>query len=149
MLLLFGEYECKVDEKGRFAFPASLLKLLPQDMRKEFVIARGLEKCLTIYPMNIWYEELQKIYKKNLNNPKYQAYARMFQQGATPVKMDKQKRLLIPKKLIPYANIKKDLVLIGMGNRIEIWDKENYEKWTAEHSLKDLAEDLMNEENEN
>ncbi len=149
MLLLFGEYECKIDEKGRFSFPASLLKQLPQDMRKEFVIGKGLEKCLVIYPMNVWYEELQKIYKKNQHNPKNQAYARMFQQGASPVKLDKQKRILIPKKLAPYANIKKELVLIGMGNKIEIWDKETYEKWAEEQSLKELAESVMANEDEN
>ncbi len=143
---LFGEYECKVDAKGRFLFPSALLKQIPQEMRSEFVINRGLEKCLTIYPMEIWYEELEKIYKKNQHNPKNQAYARVFQQGATPASLDKQKRLLIPKRLAPYANIQKEILVIGMGNRIEIWDKATYEKWSQNYDLKELAEEVMEDE---
>ncbi len=143
---LFGEYECKVDAKGRFLFPSALLKQLPQDMRTEFVINRGLEKCLTIYPINVWYDELEKIYQKNQHNPKNQAYARMFQQGATPVSLDKQKRFLIPKRLAPYADIHKEILVLGMGNRIEIWDKNTYENWSRNYDLKELAEEVMEDE---
>ena len=146
MFPLFGEYECKLDAKGRFLMPATLQKQLPEAWRDEFVINRGLEKCLVLYPIQVWYEELQKIYAKNQHDPKNLAYARLFQQGATPVQLDKQRRILVPKRLARYANLQKQLLLLGMGNRIELWDQETYEQWSQQFSLKELAQEVMQPE---
>jgi MraZ protein len=145
---IFGEYECKLDEKGRFLLPSALLKQLPEDQREEFVLNRGLDPCLVLYPMSVWREELRKIHSKNQYVAKNRAFARKFQSGATPANPDSNRRLLIPKRLMSYAGIERDLVLIGAFDRIEIWGKERYEEWLEDDSnnLEKLSEEVMAED---
>jgi len=142
---LFGEYACKVDPKGRFLLPAALLKQLNDADQHDFVINRGLDPCLVLYPLRIWKEELSKIFAKNQYTAKNRAFARRFQAGATPLTLDGQKRVLVPKRLAEWAEIDKSIVLIGAFDRIEIWSEARYEAWLndASNDLEALSEDVM------
>lgn len=145
---LFGEYECKVDAKGRFLFPSVLLSFFSEEEQNEFVINKSMDSCLVLYPQKVWEQEIEKIYSKNQFLEKNRAFARMFQSGAQPVHLDNQKRILIPKKLIEAAEIQNDIVLIGAYDRIEIWSKEKFESWLNVHQ-KDftaLSEEVMKDE---
>ena len=144
---LFGEYPCKVDPKGRFLFPAALLRLLPEDERTHFVINAGLDPCLVLYPLKIWETELQKIYSLNQFVARNRTFARRFQNGATPVDIDGQNRILIPRRLAMDAGIDKDVLLFGSFDRIEIWSQERYSDWLAQQTddPAELADSIMNQ----
>jgi MraZ protein len=145
---LFGEYDCKVDAKGRFLFPSVLLSFFEEEEQNDFVINKGMDSCLVLYPQQVWEQEIEKIYSKNQFLEKNRAFARMFQSGAQPVRLDNQKRILIPKKLLECAEIQNDIVLIGAYDRIEIWSKEKFEAWLNVHqqNFANLSEEVMKDE---
>jgi MraZ protein len=145
---LFGEYECKVDAKGRFLFPSVLLSFFLEEEQNEFVINKSMDSCLVLYPIKVWEQEIEKIYAKNQFLEKNRAFARMFQSGAQPVHLDNQKRILIPKKLLESAEIQNDIVLIGAYDRIEIWSKEKFEIWLSQNhsTFTQLSEEVMRDE---
>ncbi len=145
---LFGEYECKVDAKGRFLFPSNLLAFFSEEEQNEFVINKSMDSCLVLYPIHIWEQEIEKIYAKNQFLEKNRAFARMFQSGAQPVHLDNQKRILIPKKLLEAAEIQNDIVLIGAYDRIEIWSKSKFEEWLNQNqqNFTNLSEEVMKDE---
>ena len=142
---IFGEYECKIDSKGRFVLPSGLKRQLPEDQRKEFVINRGLDECLMLYPIKVWERELKKIHSRNQYVAKNRAFARKFMNGATPVELDSASRVLVPKRLSGYAAIEKELVLVASYDRIEIWDKKVYEQWLDDDrwDMETLSEEVM------
>ena len=146
---LYGEYPCKIDPKGRFLVPAALLKLLPEEERTQFVLNKGLDHCLVLYPYKIWEQELEKVYSRNQFIAKNRAFARQFQNGASPAEIDAQNRILIPKRLAQQAGIDKDLVLFGSFDRIEIWSTAQYESWLESQTLDpaELADEIMNDPN--
>jgi len=149
MSYIFGQVECKVDSKGRFLFPAVLLRQLPEEQRQEFVINVGLDNCLTIFPLPVWEAELRKIYAKNQYVEKNRAFARKFQSGAMPVSLDANNRLLIPKRLMDQAAIGADVVLLGAYDRIELWGREQFEAANARWSLEELSAEVMGNEADN
>ncbi len=142
---LIGEYECKVDSKGRFLMPSGLRKQLPEDQQSEFVINKGLGKCLVLYPMSVWERELAKIQARNQYVKKNRDFTRWFMQGATQIGLDGNGRILIPKRLMNYANVQKDIVLASQIDKVEIWDQEAYEHWMdeSETDFAQLAEEVM------
>lgn len=142
---IFGEYECKIDAKGRFVLPSGLRRQLPEDEQKEFVINRGLDQCLVLYPIKIWERELAKIHSRNQYVAKNRAFARKFQNGAKPVEIDNAGRVLVPKQLAGYAEVSKELVLVASFDRIEIWDKGVYDAWQADEQwdMETLSEEVM------
>lgn len=146
MGLLYGEYSCKVDDKGRFLMPSALHKQLAEDHRTAFVVGRGLDPCLVIYPAPVWETELQRIYSRNQYQEANRSFARLFQSGATPVTLDGQGRLNLPKSLQTEAAIDKEVVLIGALDRIECWSAERYQAWlrSSQERLPALAEQVMN-----
>ncbi|MBN4062040.1 MAG: division/cell wall cluster transcriptional repressor MraZ [Flavobacteriales bacterium] len=140
-----GEYVCKLDAKGRFLFPAGLKKQLDPSAEEKFVVNRGFEGCLVLFPMNEWKVETSKLSKLNLFKAKDRKFYRDFHNGATQVELDGQGRILMPKNLKSSAEIKKDIVLFAYANRIEIWAKDKYGEVTdidADEFGK-LAEDVM------
>lgn len=142
---IFGEFECKIDSKGRFALPSGLKKQLPEEEQVEFVINRGLDECLVLYPRKVWEAELEKIYARNQYSAKNRAFARKFMNGAKPLELDGSSRVLVPKQLMSHAALKKELVLVASFDRIEIWDKEVYDKWLASDKwdMEALSEEVM------
>ncbi|MCK4678798.1 MAG: division/cell wall cluster transcriptional repressor MraZ [Bacteroidales bacterium] len=145
MANLLGEYECKIDAKGRIMVPALLKKQIPPEAEERFVINRGFEKCLVLYPMNEWRDISEEINKLNLYVKKNRDFVRYFQRGATELHLDGNNRLLLPKNLLGYADISKTIVLFAYSNRIEVWDKETYINLLTDEpeDFSTLAEDVM------
>lgn len=147
MANLFGEYVCKLDAKGRFMLPAGLIKQLSEADKERFVINRGFEKNLTLYPNSEWQKITREINALNLYNKKNREFVRYFYRGASELVVDSSNRLLLPKTLVDYAAVEKELVLFAYASRIEIWSKEMYENTldaAAEpEAFSDLAEEVM------
>jgi len=141
-----GEYEVTLDTKGRFLLPASLKKQTGGEAGS-FVINRGFEKCLGLYPMNSWEPIFDKISQLNDFDPKVRSFRRYFLNGATMMEWDGAGRLLIPQNLKEYAGLEKDIVLVTAVNKIEIWDKVKYQQFFETFSPDDfsgLASEVMN-----
>lgn len=145
MTSLIGEYDCKVDAKGRFMFPIDLRKQLEALFEKGFVINRNLhQKCLVLYPLNEWEKLNKKLSKLNRLIKANDVFVRKFTGGATNVEADNSGRLLLPKSLTDYAEIKSDLKVLGSNNVIELWDKKLYEAFlTQDIDIEKLAEDVL------
>ncbi|MBO9572385.1 MAG: division/cell wall cluster transcriptional repressor MraZ [Chitinophagaceae bacterium] len=146
MIGLRGEFEATVDGKGRFLLPSAIRKQLPEDGSNRFVINRGFEKCLALYPMDNWKPKFEAIGKLNDFDPKVRQFKRYFLNGATDMELDSAGRLLLPQSLKEHAGIDKDIVLLASYDKIEIWDKTKYneffESMTAEN-FSDLAKEVL------
>jgi len=146
MINIIGTYECKADVKGRVMFPSALKKQLQKVIGEGFVIKRSVfNKCLEIHPMNEWDEVVRHVNKLNRFVKKNNDFIRSYMAGLKVVEVDGSGRFLIPKDLLNFANLKKEIVLSSSVNMIEIWDKKSYELSVSE-TLKDfgdLAEDVM------
>lgn len=143
---IIGTYECKVDVKGRLMFPVAFKGQLEEDLSKGFAIKRSIfRKCLELYPMEEWDLESKRINSLNRFVKKNVDFIRKFMAGVKNVELDSTGRLLIPKDLITYADIKKEIVLASVVNKIEIWDKSEYEKAVDydPDEFADLAEEVM------
>jgi len=139
-------YECKVDSKGRVMLPGGLKKELTPVLNEGFVIKKSVfYRCLELYPRGDWEKEMRGIDKLNRFVKKNVDFIRMFMAGVKPVDLDNNGRLLIPKDLMGFAGITKEIVLTSQINKIEIWDKASYEKVLSDDSIDfgTLAEDVM------
>jgi MraZ protein len=140
-----GEYECKVDEKGRIMLPSSLKKQVPQEALDHFMINRGFEHYLALYPMNEWELIKKKIGRLNLYIQKNRNFVRYFFRGATEVTLDNNSRILLTKSLMEYAKIEKEVIMLGFLDHIEIWSKPVYTEWlnNEPEDYARLAEEVM------
>lgn len=129
MFGFIGEYEVTLDVKGRFLLPSGFKKQLPDGGENSFVINRGFEKCLSLYPNKSWKPIFGEISNLNQFDSNVRQFTRYFLNGATQVELDTANRILIPKNLIEYANLEKDIVLVSAINKIEIWDKIKYQQF--------------------
>ncbi len=146
MVNLIGTYECKVDAKGRLMLPAALKKQLAPMLQEGFVLKRSVfQPCLELYPMEEWGKLMQKINGLNRFKKKNNDFIRRFTAGVKTIEVDTNGRLLIPKDLVSFANIGKEIVLSSAINIVEIWDKEKYENAidAAADDFAELAEDVM------
>ncbi|MBZ0327248.1 MAG: division/cell wall cluster transcriptional repressor MraZ [Altibacter sp.] len=146
MLNLIGTYECKADVKGRLMVPAPLKKQLTPVMTEGFVIKRAVfQPCLEMYPMDQWNALMGKMGELNRFNRKNNDFIRRFTAGVKTVELDGTGRLLIPKDLLSFAGISKDIVISSAINIVEIWDKVKYEQAIddAANDFADLAEEVM------
>ena len=147
---LIGEYPVALDDKGRMRLPTALLRQLgenPGDESNgyEFVVNRGFEKCLTLYPKPVWDGITAKLSRLNRFNDRNRAFIRSFYLGAYPVTTDSADRILLQKPLMDYAGILKEAVLVAMDDRIEIWSPEEHARVAAmdSNAFADLANDVM------
>ncbi|MFO7998638.1 MAG: division/cell wall cluster transcriptional repressor MraZ [Bacteroidales bacterium] len=145
MAHLIGEYDCKLDAKGRFVLPSGLKKQLMPDDQERFVMNRGFEKNLTLYPDSEWQKISREINALNLYNKKNREFVRYFFRGASELTADSTNRLLVPKSLMEYAGIDKEVVLFAYGQRIEIWARDLYEEMMRNEpeDFSALAEEVM------
>jgi len=125
---LIGEFECKLDTKGRMVLPAALKRQMPNVERDGLVVNRGFEKHLVFYTREEWNVITAKLAKLNQFNEKSRMFVRAFTRGATELTLDSAGRVLLPKGLLEYANINTELVLACQFNKIEVWSKEGYEE---------------------
>lgn len=138
--MFMGEYHYSIDEKGRLTIPAKLR----YELGENFIVTRGLDGCLFVYPKNEWENIIQK-YKELPNTKDARNFMRFFLSGATVCEFDKQGRINISAPLTKYAELKKDCVIIGVNDRLEVWSKERWESFidTNEDCLSDIAEKLF------
>lgn len=151
MNTIIGTYECKVDEKGRLMLPAPLKKQLASSLQDGFVLKRSVfQSCLELYPMAEWNILMAKVNKLNRFVKKNNDFIRRFTAGVKVVEIDTTGRLLIPKDLVAFASIRKDIVLSSAVNIVEIWDKDLYEKSIDDAAIDfaDLAEQVMGNVND-
>ena len=141
-----GEYEATLDAKGRFLVPAGFKKQLPVNETVSFILNRGFEKCLSLYTSASWEPIFSELSKLNDFDPKVRQFKRYFLNGATQVDPDSAGRILLPKNLMEYAGLEKDIVLVSAIDKIEIWDKTKYQQFFETFSpeaFSDLAKEVM------
>jgi MraZ protein len=145
MLNLLGEYECRLDAKGRLMLPAALRKQLADSASQGFVMNRDVFRpCLVLYPMPEWERTNLMLRRLNRFVEKNVEFIRRFTAGATPLELDGSGRMLLPYALMKDAQLGKDIKLLGMGDRIEVWSTKAYADMRREKvDLTALAEDVM------
>lgn len=142
---LVGEYEVKLDAKGRFLFPSALRKQLSPASDRNFMLNKGFEDCLTLYPLNEWEKISEKLSKMNLFKPNNRMFYRLFHQGAKMISLDNAGRVLVPTTHVDAVGLQQDVVLIAYNDRIEIWDKTKYIDMISANmtNFADLADEVM------
>lgn len=140
-----GEYEIKLDDKGRLRLPVGLKKQMSPAANGRFVINRGFEKSLEIYPFDVWEKTRARVEKLNQFNKKNRQFIRAFLGGATELVLDTADRINIPKHLLEYADIKTDAILTPGKHTLELWNKKRYEEALNLDSddFSDLAESVL------
>jgi len=146
MTTFIGDYNCKVDEKGRVTFPAMLKKQIKPATQDRFVVKKDIfENCLILFPIEEW-ERQNSIIRSKINpyNKEHNKFLRNFYKGSAEVVLDSTNRLLIPKRLLDLANISKEAILAGQDGKIEIWSKDLYEAMQEnQDDFAALAEKIM------
>ncbi|MEI7026740.1 division/cell wall cluster transcriptional repressor MraZ [Paenibacillus sp. y28] len=139
--MFMGEYQHSIDEKGRLIIPAKFRDALGSS----FIVTRGLDNCLFVYPRPEWSVLEQKLKALPLMKSDARAFTRFFFSGATECELDKQGRVNIPNTLVDFAKLEKDCVVLGVSNRVEIWSKPVWEGYftASEESFNDIAEKLV------
>jgi MraZ protein len=146
MISILGTYECKADIKGRIMLPSGLKKQILPVLNDGFVVKRSVfNKCLEIHPMSEWEKIVNQVNKLNRFVKKNNDFIRSYMSGLKIVSVDNSSRLLIPKDLIKFAGLEKEIVLSSSVNIIEVWDKVEYENSVSKSldNFGDLAEDVM------
>ena len=152
MSTLIGTYECKMDIKGRLMFPSSFKKQLEEKLDKGFILKRSVfQRCLELFPLDEWEITMNGVNQLNRFVKKNNDFIRRYTAGLKSIELDNAGRILVPKDLIKFADLKKNLVMTSAVNIIEIWDKELYEKSIndSEIDFAQLTEDVMGNTSDN
>ena len=138
--MLIGEYEHSLDVKGRLILPAKIR----DDMGEKFIVTKGLDGCLFGFSQTEWANFEEKLKTLPLTNKNARDFVRFFSSGATECEIDKQGRFLIAANLREYANLEKDAVIIGVGTRIEIWNKDKWKTYNSDENISadEIAENM-------
>ena len=129
--MFMSEYNHTLDTKGRLIIPAKFREVLGE----EFVISKGMDGCLFVYANDDWNDFEQKLTSLPLINKEARQFARFFLAGAATVEVDKQGRILLPAALREFAGLEKDVVLVGVGSRVEIWSKDKWENMNSDADM--------------
>ncbi|MDG4606561.1 MAG: division/cell wall cluster transcriptional repressor MraZ [Candidatus Contendobacter sp.] len=145
MTNFLGEFECRLDSKARIALPAALRKQLPVETAGCFVVNRGFEQHLVLYPLHEWQRVTTEINRLNLFVKKNREFVRYFHRGATELELDSSGRLLLPRRLLDYADIHDTVILLAYAHRIECWDATLYDSLLSNEpaDFAQLAEEIM------
>lgn len=146
--MFYGEHEHTIDKKGRIIIPSKFRESLKEYDIEELYVTRGLDKCLFVFTESEWKSQESKFKAIPFTKSEARKFNRLYFSGATQIECDKQGRILIPKYLKDFAEIKRDVVLIGVSNRIEIWAKEAWHEYYkgSKGSFEEIAEKLMMQE---
>ena len=138
--MFIGEYEHSVDAKGRVIMPAKLR----EDIGEKFIVTKGLDGCLFAYSISEWTNFEEKLKTLPLTNKNARDFVRFFLSGAVECEIDKQGRFLIPGNLRNYAILEKEIIIIGVGTRIEIWNREEWKKYSSDENISadEIAENM-------
>lgn len=142
IVMFMGEYHQKIDEKGRLTIPAKIRS----ELGDNFIVTRGLDGCLFIYKKETW-EKIINNYQELPNVKEARNFMRFFLSGATNLEFDKQGRINISQLLIKYADLSKDTIIIGVGDRLEIWSNDRWEKLLTENedNFSEMADNLFSQ----
>lgn len=143
IFMFIGEYHHSIDDKGRLIIPSKFR----EELGEKFIVTRGIENCLFVYSEDNWQKIVSKLETLPFTKRDARQFVRFFLSGATVAELDKQGRINITSPLISYANIKKECVIIGTGDRLEIWSEESWNDFfnSAKDNMSDIAENLFNE----
>ena len=141
-----GEFDVKIDAKGRAKLPSALIRQFGEGQSMRFVVNRGFEDCLVLYTKEQWKKEEEKLAALNPYNKRHRQFLRVFYNGATELAADASDRILLPKQLMKHAGIEKEVILFAHLDKIEIWNKSRYEDFLSVDSdeYADLADEVMN-----
>jgi MraZ protein len=139
--MFMGEYQHSLDDKGRLIVPAKFR----EGLGEKFIVTRGLDNCLFVYPQAEWRILEEKIKELPTSHADTRAFVRMFFSGAVEVELDKQGRIVIPQHLRDHARVERDVFVIGVSTKVEIWSRESWEKYSAEarQSYENIAETIV------
>lgn len=129
--MFYGEYQHSVDAKGRVIVPSRFR----EGLGEKFIITKGLDNCLFVYSLDEWSNLETKLKTLPLSSKDARAFIRFFFSGATECEVDKQGRILIPANLREYAGLEKEIYIIGVSTRVEIWDKLKWEAYNSDDNL--------------
>lgn len=143
--MFYGEFEHTLDRKGRLIIPSKFREALREHYIERFFITRGLDKCLFMFAEDEWKVQEQKFKAMSFTKQEARRFNRLYFSGACEMIPDKQGRILIPSYLKEYAGIKKEVYIIGVSNRIEIWSQDNWNAYysTSKDSFEEVAEKLI------
>ncbi|HEY3365806.1 MAG TPA: division/cell wall cluster transcriptional repressor MraZ [Symbiobacteriaceae bacterium] len=141
-MAFMGEFQHSVDAKGRLAIPAKLR----EGLGERFIATKGLESCLFVFPMKEWDTFSEKLRSLPVASVDARQFTRLFFSGATECEADPQGRILLPANLRTFAGLEKDVVIVGVSSRVEIWAQPKWEEYCqkAEESYPEIAEKLLN-----
>jgi len=145
--MFYGEYEHSLDKKGRLIVPSKIREVAKSHYVEKFFITRGLDKCLFMFAEDEWKNQELKFKNLSFTKKESRSFNRLFFSGTIEIELDKQGRLLLPKYLKDYAGIKRDVMIVGISNRIEIWAKEAWHEFynAQQGSFEEIAEKLITE----
>jgi MraZ protein len=143
--MFYGEYEHSIDRKGRLILPAKFREAAKSQFIEKFFVTRGLDKCLFMFPEEEWRSQENKFKSMSFTKQQSRTFNRMLFSGAIDVQADKQGRVLLPQYLKDFAGIKRDVVIVGVSNRIEIWSKDKWLEFAenSRQSYEEIAEKLL------
>jgi len=146
--MFYGEFEHAIDKKGRLIIPSKFREALKEYDIEKLYITRGLDKCLFVFTESEWKTQESKFKSIPFTKSEARKFNRIYFAGATQIECDKQGRILIPKYLKDYAGIKRDVMIIGVSNRMEVWSRDEWQKYysSSKDSFEDIAEKLMMQE---
>lgn len=141
--MFLGQYHHTIDEKGRLIIPSKYR----EQLGSTFVLTRGIENCIYVYPKSTFSSIAERLETLPFTKKDARRFSRFFFSFATAAELDKQGRALLPASLISYANLKKDCMIVGVGERLEIWDQEAWDQFmgSAMDEMSDIAEGLFQE----
>ena len=142
--MFYGEYEHTIDKKGRIIIPSRFRESFKEYDVERFYITRGLDKCLFLFTEDEWKSQESKFRSISFTKSEARKFNRLYFSGAARLESDKQGRILLPKYLKDFAEIKRDVVIIGVSNRIEIWSKEEWQEYykSSKGSFEEIAEKM-------
>lgn len=145
--MFYGEYQHSIDRKGRIILPAKFRETAKAHFIEKFFVTRGLDKCLFMFPEEEWRSQESKLKAISFTKQQSRTFNRLYFSGAAEINFDAQGRILLPQYLKDFAEIKKDVVLVGVSNRIEIWAKDRWQEFygNSRQSYEEIAEKLISE----
>ena len=145
--MFYGEYDHTIDRKGRLIVPSRFREVMKEHFVERLFVTRGLDRCLFLFPEDEWRIQENRFRSLSITKQEARRFNRFYFSGASELTWDRQGRVLIPDYLKEFAGIKRDVMLVGVSNRIEIWDKEEWKKFYGEfkESYEEIAERLLPE----
>ena len=149
--MFYGEYEHSIDRKGRLIIPSKFREVFKENYVERFFVTRGLDTCLFVFTEDEWKKQESRFKSLPFTSTEARKFNRIYFSGASEVACDRQGRIIVPDYLKDFAQIKRDVMIVGVSNRMEIWSKEGWQQYYKgmKDSFEQVAEKIFNEGGEN